>query len=141
MSVEQNKAIIRRYIEVGWSTGDMNAVEDAIAPDYRRHQPNMVMAVESEKELEQLIGMYRTGVPDLDIKVQHIVAEGDWVVTRVICKGTHTGELAGIPPTGKSLEFTASDIFQMADGKVIESWHNVDDLGLLQQIGIIPELG
>jgi steroid delta-isomerase-like uncharacterized protein len=140
MSVEENEAIIRRYIEVGWSTGDMSAVEDAIDPSYRRHQPNMVMPVESEKDLEQLIGMYRAGVPDLDIRIQHIVGEGDWVVTRVICKGTHTGELAGIPPTGKSLEFTASDIFQMADGKVIESWHNVDDFGLLQQLGVIPAL-
>src|SRR5206468_1183169 len=64
-------------------------------PGYRRHQPNMVMAVESEKDLEQLIGMYRAGVPDLDIRIQHLVAEGDGVVTRVICKGTHTGELAG----------------------------------------------
>ena len=142
MSVEQNKALIRRYIEVGWSTGDMSAVSDAIAPDYRRHQPNMAMAVESEKDLEQLIGMYRAGVPDLNIRVQHIVAEGDdWVVTRVICTGTHTGELAGIPPTGKTVDFTASDIFRMADGKVVESWHNVDDLGLLQQIGIIPAFG
>jgi steroid delta-isomerase-like uncharacterized protein len=141
MSVEQNKAVIRRYIEVGWSTGDMSAVAEAVAPEYRRHQPNMVMPVESEKELEQLIEMYRAGIPDLDIKVQHIVAEGDWVVTRALCTGTHTGELAGIPPTGKSLAVTASDIFQMADGKVVESWHNLDDLGLLQQIGIIPELG
>jgi steroid delta-isomerase-like uncharacterized protein len=141
MSVEENNAIIRRYIEVGWSTGDMGAVEDAIAPDYRRHQPNMPMTVESEKELEQLIGMYRAGIPDLDIKIQHIVAEGDWVVTRVLCKGTHTGELAGIPPTGKPVDFSASDFFQMADGKVIESWHNVDDFGLLQQLGIVPALG
>ena len=77
MSVEENKAIIRRYIEVGWSTGDMSAVEEAIAPNYRRNQPNMVMPVESEKDLEQLIGIYRAGIPDLDIKIQHIVAEGD----------------------------------------------------------------
>ena len=138
MSVEQNKTVIRRYIEVGWSTGDMSAVQEAIAPDYRRHQPNMPMAVESEKELEQLIGMYRAGIPDLNIRIQHIVAEDDWVVTRVLCKGTHTGELAGIPATGKQVDFTASDIFQMADGKVIESWHNVDDFGLLQQLGVLP---
>jgi steroid delta-isomerase-like uncharacterized protein len=141
MSVEENKAIVRRYIEVGWSTGDMSAVEEAVAPDYRRHQPNMVMPVESEKELEQLIAMYRAGIPDLDIKIQHMVAEGDWVVTRVICKGTHTSELAGIPPSGKQLDLTASDIFQMVNGKIVESWHNVDDLGLLQQIGVIPALG
>jgi predicted ester cyclase len=55
----------------------------------------------------------------------------------VLCRGTHTGELAGIPPTGKALDFTASD-FRMAGGKVVESWHNVDDFGLLQQIGVIP---
>ena len=140
MSVEKNKAVIRRYIEIGWSTGDMDAVADAIAPDYRRDQPNMAMAVNSEKELEQLIGMYRAGIPDLDISVQHIVAEGDWVATRVLCRGTHTGELAGIPPAGKSLDFTASDFFRMADGKVVESWHNVDDFGLLQQLGIVPAL-
>lgn len=137
MSIEENKAVIRRYIEVGWSTGDMGAVADAVDPGYRRHQPNMAMTVESEKELEQLIGMYRAGVPDLDIKIEHMVAEGDRVVTRVICRGTHSGELAGIPPTGKSVDFTATDIFQMAGGKVVESWHNVDDLGLLQQIGVI----
>ena len=139
--MEENTASSRRHIAVGGSTGDMAAVADAIAPDYRRHQPNMVMPVESEKDLEQLIGMYRAGIPDLDIRVQHIVAEGDWVVTRVLVKGTHTGELAGIPATGRSLDFTASDFFQMSDGQVIESWHNVDDLGLLQQIGIIPALG
>jgi predicted ester cyclase len=69
------------------------------------------------------------------------VAEGDWVVTRVIVTGTHTSELAGIPPSGKQLDLTASDIFQMANGKIVESWHNVDDLGLLQQIGVIPALG
>jgi steroid delta-isomerase-like uncharacterized protein len=141
MSLEENKAIVRRYIEVGWSTGDMSVVEEAVAPDYRRHQPNMVMSVESEKELEQLIALYRAGIPDLDIKIQHMVAEGDWVVTRVVCKGTHTSELAGIPPSGKQLDFTASDIFQMVNGKIVESWHNVDDLGLLQQIGVIPALG
>ena len=53
----------------------------------------------------------------------------------------HTGELAGLPPSGKQLDFTASDIFQMVNGKIVESWHNVDDLGLLQQIGVIPALG
>lgn len=119
----------------------MSAVQEAIAPDYRRHQPNMAMSVESEKELEELIGMYRVGIPDLDIRIQHIVAEADWVTTRVICNGTHTGELAGIPPTGNQVDITASDIFQMSDGKAIESWHNVDDFGLLQQLGVVPAMG
>src|SRR5258708_28462530 len=65
MSLEENKAIVRRYIEVGWSTGDMSVVEEAVAPHYRRHQPNMVMSVESEKEVGELLALYRGGIPDL----------------------------------------------------------------------------
>jgi predicted ester cyclase len=138
MSVEENKAIIRRYIEIGWSKGDMDVVGESAAPTYVRHQPNMAIAVESSEALKTLIGIYRAGVPDLNITVEHLVAEGDWVSTRVRCTGTHTGELAGIPPTGRNVDFTASDIFKMSGGRIVASWHNVDDLGLLQQLGVLP---
>jgi steroid delta-isomerase-like uncharacterized protein len=138
MSVEENKAIVRRYIEVGWSKGDMAVVTDSVAPDYRRHQPNMMMPVESAEALTTLIAAYRAGVPDLHIVIEHLVAEDDWVVTRVRCTGTHTGELAGIPASNRSVDFTASDIFQMEGGRIVESWHNVDDFGLLQQVGALP---
>lgn len=138
MSVDENKAIVRRYIEVGWSKGDMAVVTDSVAPNYRRHQPNMMMPVETGEALTTLIGAYRAGVPDLHIEIEHLVAEGDWVVTRVRCTGTHTGELAGIPASGRGVDFTASDIFQMAGGRIVESWHNVDDFGLLQQVGALP---
>ena len=140
MTVEQNKAIVRRYIEVGWSKGDMAVVAEAVAPGYLRHQPNMAMAVESEKDLETLIGVYRAGIPDLHIDVQLIVAEADWVATRVHCTGHHTGDLAGIPPTGGAVDMYASDFFQMVDGQIVESWHNVDDYGLLAQVGVVPPL-
>jgi steroid delta-isomerase-like uncharacterized protein len=138
MSVEENKAIVRRYIEIGWSKGDMGVVTDSVAPDYLRHQPNMVMPVETGEALTTLIGAYRAGIPDLHIAIEHLVAEEDWVVTRVRCTGTHTGELAGIPASGRSVDFTASDIFQMTGGRIVESWHNVDDFGLLQQVGALP---
>jgi steroid delta-isomerase-like uncharacterized protein len=138
MSVEENKAIVRRYIEIGWSKGDMGVVTESVAPDYRRHQPNMMITVETAEALATLIGAYRAGLPDLHIVIEHMVAEGDWVVTRVRCTGTHTGDLAGLPATGRSVDFTASDIFQMAGGRILESWHNVDDYGLLQQLGALP---
>jgi steroid delta-isomerase-like uncharacterized protein len=138
MSVEENKAIVRRYIEIGWSKGDMAVVAESVATNYRRHQPNMAMPVETGEALCTLIGVYRTGVPDLHIEIEHLVAEGDRVVTRVRCTGTHTGELGVIPPSGRTVDFTASDIFKMVDGRILESWHNVDDYGLLQQIGALP---
>lgn len=138
MTVEENKAIIRRYIEVGWSEGDMAVVSESVAPAYRRHQPNMAMAVDSSEALQSLIGVYRAGVPDLRIEIEHIVAENDRVATRVRCTGHHTNELAGIPASGRSVDFTASDFFHMVNGRIAESWHNVDDFGLLTQVGVLP---
>jgi steroid delta-isomerase-like uncharacterized protein len=137
MSVQDNKAIVRRYIEIGWSKGDMAVVAESVAADYRRHQPNMAIPVESGAALQELIGSYRAGVPDLNIVVEHLVAEDDRVVTRVRCTGHHTGELAGIPASGRPVDFTATDIFHMAEGRIVESWHNVDDYGLLAQIGVL----
>ena len=138
MSVEQNKAFVARYIEVGWSRGDLGVVRESVAPDYHRHQPGMPFPVETGAALEELVGMDRQGLPDLEVVIDHIVAEGDFVATRVIARGTPKGDLAGIAPTGKRVEFTASDLFKLTDGRIIESWHNVDDFGLLQQLGAIP---
>jgi len=138
MSVEDNRTLVRQYIEVGWSGGDLDVVRESVIPGYRRHQPGMPFPVESDAALEELVGMYRKGLPDLEVVIDHIVAEGDFVVTRVIARGTHNGDLAGIAPTGKHVEFTATDMFKITDGLIVESWHNVDDFGLLQQLGVIP---
>ena len=138
MSADENKALVRRYIEVGWSRGDLGVVRESVAPDYRRHQPGMPFPVETGAALEELVGMYRRGLPDLEVVIDHIVAEGDFVATRVSARGIHDGDLAGIAPTGKHVEFTASDMFKLSDGRIVESWHNVDDFGLLQQLGVIP---
>jgi predicted ester cyclase len=138
MSAEDNKALVRRYIEVGWSRGDLGAVRESVAPGYHRHQPVMPFPVETGAASEELVGVYQTGRPDLEVIIGRIVAEGDLVATQVTGRGTHDGELAGIAPTGKHVEFTASDIFSLAGGRIVESWHNVDDFGLLQQLGVIP---
>jgi predicted ester cyclase len=138
MSADDNKAIVRRYIEIGWSRGDLGVVRESVTATYHRHQPGMPFPVETSAALEELVGMYRKGLPDLEVVIDHIVAEEDLVATRVAARGTHTGELAGIAPTGKRVDFTASDIFRLTDGRIVESWHNVDDFGLLQQLGVIP---
>ena len=138
MPVEDNKAVVRRYIELGWSRGDSGVLKECVAPDYHRYQPGLPFPIESENDLEQLIGMYRAGLSDLEVVIDRMVAEGDYVATQVIVRGTHDGELAGVPATGTRVEITASDVFRMADGQIVESWHNVDDLGLLRQVGVLP---
>ena len=99
MSADDNKALVRRYIEVGWSRGDLGVVWESVAPDYRRHQPGMPFPVETGAALEELVGMYRRGLPDLEVVIDHIVAEGDFVATRVSARGIHNGDLAGITPS------------------------------------------
>ena len=69
--------------------------------------------------------------------IEDMIAEGDRVVTRKTFRGTHSGELMGIPPTGKQVTIKLIDIVHLADGLVVESWNTADDLGMLQQIGVI----
>jgi steroid delta-isomerase-like uncharacterized protein len=138
MAAEEDKALVRRFIEVGWSKGDMDVIGASVTANYRRHQPGLPINVATSDDLKQVVQMYRTGLPDFDVAIDIIAAGEGLVVTRLTVRGTHTGELAGIPPTGKHVEFTATDIFRMEAGRIAESWHNVDDLGCLQQLGVIP---
>jgi len=85
--------------------------------------------------------MYLTAFPDLHFTVEDFIAEGDKVVARLTVRGTQQGIFMGIPPTGKHATVTAIDINRMAGGKSVEHWLNMDTLGLLQQLGVIPAPG
>ena len=139
MSVEENKAIIRRWTEV-WHTGNVAAVDEFVTPDYVRHDPNVpeVRGPEAEK---QLIMMYLTAFPDLRFSIEDILAEGDMVVTRLTAHGTHQGELLGIPATGKQVAVPAMEIYRITGGKIAEQWVIADVLRMMQQLGVIPAPG
>jgi len=97
--------------------------------------------VHSPEGLKQLITAYRTGFPDLHVLIEDMVAEEDKVASRFIVRGTHKGELMGIPPTGKQVTVSSILISRFADGKWAEDWANYDALGMMQQIGAIPTQG
>jgi predicted ester cyclase len=82
--------------------------------------------------------MYRIAFPDLELTIEDQVAEGDEVVTRFTARGTHRGELMGIPPTGRKVVVTGISIDRLVNGKTVESWTNYDVLSMMQQLGIIP---
>jgi steroid delta-isomerase-like uncharacterized protein len=137
---ENNKAIVRRFIEEVWNKGNLSVVDELFTPNYEHHDvssPDFGRGPESEKKRATL---YRTAFPDLRLTIEDIIAEGETVMTRWSCRGTHKGDLSGITPTGKQFNITGVTIARLANGKLAEGYVNWDALGLMQQLGVVPEL-
>ena len=137
MLIEENKAVVRRYAEQVWNAGDLTAVEEFIAPAYIRHDPGLPMEVRGPDGVRAVISAYRTAFPDLHLILDDTLADGDKVVLRLTVRGTHQGDLMGIPPSGHAVAITAIEIFRLDGGKIVEQWVAVDNLGLLRQIGAL----
>jgi steroid delta-isomerase-like uncharacterized protein len=88
-----------------------------------------------------LVTVYRNAFPDVHFTIDEQIAEGDKVVTRWTGHGTHKGELAGIPATGKSATVTGMGVDRIVNGKIVESWGIFDQFGMMQQLGVIPAAG
>lgn len=136
---EQNKAFVRRLIEEVIGRGNFDLVDELVAADYVGHTP--FPEINSREGHKQFFIALRRAFPDLEVTVNDQLAEGDKVVTRWTARGTHKGEFMGIPPTGKSAVMTGIDIDRIANGKLAECWTNSDDMGLMQQLGVIPAPG
>lgn len=134
MSVEENKALIRRGFEIV-SAHDLASFEAFIAPNYVNYAFPDARGPEG---MRQMLGMFFMGFPDMRVEVEDIVAEGDKVATRGYFTGTHNGDFMGIPATGKPIRVTYSDIWRIEDGKGVENWVQMDMLGLMQQLGVAP---
>ena len=139
MSIEENKAIVARIIELSnehkyveakalYATDSVN--HDAGAPDIRDRDALMAM-----------FAAWGAGFPDGAAKIEDLIAEGDQVTKRWVYTGTQTGEFMGIPPTGKAIKMTAITIYRLIGGKVVECWWNYDSMGVMQQLGVIPSPG
>ena len=140
MSEQENRALALRGLYELWSQGKMEVIDELYAPNYVYHEP-YAGEVRGLAGIRQVVTMYRTGYPDLQFKCEDMIAEGDLVVNRWSCEGTHKGELMGIPATGKRTITTGINIIRYAGGKAVEEWTSWDALGWLQQLGVIPPLG
>ncbi len=141
MSVEQNKSIVRRWIEEGWNQHNVAKVDEFYAADFAQHDPQSPLPVNSRDALKQYVGGFLMAFPDLRYTIEDLIGEGDKVVWRFTSHGTQTGPLGPIPPTGKAGSVTGMVLFRLANGKIAEAWVNVDNLGILQQLGVIPAPG
>jgi steroid delta-isomerase-like uncharacterized protein len=138
---EQNKNNVRRLFEEVWNKGQVSVADELLTATYAHHDsstPDLGRGPESEKKR---VTLYRNAFPDLRLTIENILAEGETVVARWSCRGTHKGDLNGIAPTGKQFNITGVSIARFTNGKMFEGYVNWDALGLMQQLGIVPEFG
>jgi steroid delta-isomerase-like uncharacterized protein len=134
VSAEANKALVRRFYEEVWGSGNYDVADEVFAPDYVRHDLRAGDPLPGPEGQKQIARDFRTAFPDLVFDVELVFGEGDLVVGRWTASGTHTGPWAGVEPTGRTMRFSAANIFRFADGKVVEIWNHRDDLGLMHQL-------
>jgi steroid delta-isomerase-like uncharacterized protein len=139
MSTDNNKGIVRRAIEEPWK-GSLDIVDELIGSDYVGHDPSMPEPLRGPEGVKEFISTYRDAYPDAQITVENQLAEGDLVATRWTGRGTHKGELMGIEPTGKQVTVSGLTLSRVQNGKIVEEFQNWDALGMMRQLGAMPEL-
>ncbi len=133
---EANKRLVERFYEEVWAGGNLDFAEQVFADDYLRHDLRPSQAAPGPPGQAQIAQAFRTAFPDLEWRVDLLIAEGELVAARWTASGTHAGPWAGMAPTGRRAEFSGVNIFRFGlAGKVIEIWNHRDDLGLQEQLG------
>jgi steroid delta-isomerase-like uncharacterized protein len=137
---ENNKAVVRRLIEEVWNKGNSSLVDELFTPNYEHHDPSSPDFGRGPESEKKRVTLYRNAFPDLRVTIEDSIAEDNTVMTRWSCRGTHKGDLNGIAPTGKQFTISGITVARLANGKLAEGYVNWDALGLMQQLGVVPEL-
>ena len=130
---EENKAIIRRYLE-GLSGGNLGIIDELISPDFVPHNPVGFGSPPGPDGQKLLVGNLRKGFPDLVFNIEAIIAEGDQVAVRWMAEGTHLGEWGDVPPTARVVSFSTIVFYRVSEGKIMELWSTVDSTPVLRQL-------
>jgi steroid delta-isomerase-like uncharacterized protein len=134
---QQNKATVRDFIDGLFTKGDLGAVDTYLAEDFINHDPPL--GVSADREGMRAAGaMIRAACPDWHSDLHLLIAEDDLVVERFTASGTQRGELMGVAPTGRTVSLPGINIFRLRDGRIVEWWGRLDELGLLRQLGAMP---
>jgi steroid delta-isomerase-like uncharacterized protein len=137
---EQNKAVVRRVFDELWNRGNLPVADEFFASTYTHHDPSTPDAGRGPESEKKRVTLYRTALHDLRLTIEDIIAEGEMVMARWSCRGTHKGDLNGIAPTGKQIAIYGISMVRFASGKMVEGWINWDALGLMQQLGVVPDV-
>ena len=140
VSAEDNKALVRRFTDEVQSGGNIDLIDEICSPEFVNHSAPPEIPADCEG-IKILTAMFRRAFPDSYFTVEDMIAEGDKVATRKTFHGTHEGEFMGIPPSGRAVSMGLIDIVRISDEKVVEHWVMGDSLGMMQQLGVIPQPG
>lgn len=136
--VERNRQVVIRYFEEVWNQGKLDVLDDLIAPHDVNHSPGMPNPVPGPEGLRPIVTALRNGIPDVKYTIQDMVVTTDKVAVRVVMTGTHAGDFFGIPATGRRVVVNQFQIERIENGKIVEHWRQSDDLGMMRQLGLMP---
>src|ERR1700674_5855936 len=133
------KELTRKFIAEVWNQGRFDVLEELVAPDCVTHDPAAPGGeIRGLDGIKELVSMYRNAFPDTELEIKDLILDGNKVAARITASGTHKGALMGIAPTGKRVSISGTSITHFRDGKQVESWASYDQLGMLQQLGVMP---
>ena len=140
----QTAELSRRIFEDVWNRKNLSAVDDLMSAEYVHHDPSSPAVPSGVDGYKQFVNSYMSAFPDAHFTIDYAFTDGQNTevqneVTRWTVTGTHEGELAGIPRTGRRFSVTGISIARIANGKITESWNSWDALGLMQQLGVVSE--
>ncbi len=133
--IDDNKQLARDYFRA-FLDRDEAWWAKHIAPDFTRHDPGLPFQVVGPAGVKQLADALHPGIPDMALPIEDLVAEDDKVLVRLRVQGTHGGELMGLAATGRRIDIAVLDLFQIREGRLVEHWALLDNLGLLRQLGV-----
>ncbi len=132
---KRNKEIYQRLYDEYWGGGNVAVLKEYLDRGYEDH----VLGLKSVKDWEAFMAPFRTGMPDLKFHIQHMIAEGDLVVSVWTAEATHTGDFMGKRGTGQKITFSGACTGRFKDGKLMEEWSHPDMYALMRQVGLVPE--
>ena len=137
MSLEENKALVRRFVEGAWSKGNLAVIDELLAHNFALRSVPPPGVTPDREGYKKWASLTQVSYVDSQTTVEDIIAEGDKVVTRWIYQGIHKGEIWGIAPTGKQVTMTGISIDRIENGKITEEWIEMDMMGMMQQLGVV----
>ena len=138
---EKNKDLVRRAVDEVWNRGEYGNLAEFVAREFVVHATAPGEDILGYDGIKRFYSALRESFPDIHFTIKDQIAEGDKVVTHWTARGTHQGEFNGIAPTGRKVTLTAIDIDRIVNGKAVECWSYMDELGLLRQLGRLDEKG
>lgn len=139
LSSRANKELLARYVDEVWGRGNLDALNDFLAPDFKRHVSPTLPPIDREGQIDRLAG-FRRAFPDITLTVEEVTAEANRVAFRSTIRGTHEGEFAGLSPTGREITVGLVDVVRVEDGRFAEQWGGPDMSDLFRQLGARHEM-